>query len=142
MTNDQFRGTIGVGGGGNQCPNPYVYKRNNLIRYEVTGGAGYQEVKLEDHELINGYKLFIRGRQFKGDGTVISFDEWKDTHCIHIIDTTPHGDYDDSVKAPKINGDINIELEFSAAPVNTSVLFFGVSDKVFMLDGLQSVFYF
>lgn len=147
IPNKQFRGAIGpeAVGGVAQIPNPYVYKRNNLIRYEVTGGAGYQEVKLENHELINGYKLFIRGRQFKGDGTVITFDQWKDTHCIHIIDTTPHGDYDDSVKAPKIEGDINIELEFSAvpaAPADTSVHFFAVTDKVLMLDSLQSVFFF
>ena len=142
MKNAQFRGTIGPVAGANVTPNPYVYKRHDLIRYEVSGGAGFQEVKLENHELINGYKLFIRGRHFKGDGTVITFDQWQDTHCIHIIDTTPHGDYDDSVKAPTINGDINLELEFSAAPVDMSILLFGVSDKVLMLDGLQSIFYF
>ena len=142
MTNAQFVSTIGPVAGGNTTPNPYVYKRHNLIRYEVSGGAGFQEVKLEDHELINGYRQFIRGRHFKGDGTVISFDQWKTTHCIHIIDTTPHGDYDDHVKAPKMLGDINLELEFSVAPVDMSILFFGVSDKVLMLDSLQSVFFF
>ena len=142
MKNSQFQGTIGPVAGANVTPNPFVYKRHDLQRYEVTGGAGYQEVKLQDHELINGYKLFIRGRQQKGDGTVITFDQWKTTHCIHIIDTTPHGDYDDRVKAPKISGDINIELEFSAAPVDMSILFFGLSDKLIMLDALQSIFYF
>ena len=110
--------------------NPYIYKRHDLIKYEVSGAAGYQEVKLDDHKLVNGYRLFIRGRQYQGDGTDIT------------IDTTPHGNFDDPVKAPDISGDVNFELEFETNGNNLSALFFGVSDKVLMLDGLKSTFYF
>ena len=123
--------------------NPYVYKRHDLKKYEVSGSAGYQEVDLEDEKIVLGYKQFIRGHQYLGEGTEITYDQWLATHCIHIIDTTPHGNYDDPVLAPSISGEINFVLKFpaDATPNNLTILFFGVHDATLLLDGLKSAFY-